>query len=99
MELDSWAEASRARWHAKGVNFGATRIGVHAGPALVGKFPVLRLHGLRRHREHCSQAGEREQALGKRICVSAAVAAGVDDFQGRPVGVLMLRGHSEPLRA
>src|SRR6202789_225807 len=36
--LDSWAEEFRERWKAKGVNFGVTRIGVHAGPALVGNF-------------------------------------------------------------
>ncbi len=37
-DLDVWAQAFRERWKAKGVNFGATRIGVHAGPALVGNF-------------------------------------------------------------
>ena len=28
----------RESWKAKGVNFGTTRIGVHAGPAMVGNF-------------------------------------------------------------
>jgi len=37
-ELDAWAEEFRKRWKAKGVAFGLTRIGVHAGPALVGNF-------------------------------------------------------------
>ena len=37
--------------------------------------------------------------LGTRICVSAAIANGVERFQGRPVGDLVLRGRSEPLRA
>jgi class 3 adenylate cyclase len=37
-DLDMWAEGFRGRWKAKNVNFGATRIGVHAGPALVGNF-------------------------------------------------------------
>src|SRR2546430_1073748 len=37
-ELDAWAEEFKQRWRAAGVNFGATRIGVHAGPALVGNF-------------------------------------------------------------
>ena len=31
-ELDAWAREFRERWKAKGVNFGITRIGVHAGP-------------------------------------------------------------------
>jgi hypothetical protein len=37
--------------------------------------------------------------LGTRICVSAAVAEGAAQFCGRPVGDLLLRGRSEPLRA
>src|ERR1700738_1960234 len=37
-DLDLWAQAFRERWKANGVNFGATRVGVHAGPALVGNF-------------------------------------------------------------
>src|SRR5204862_6159279 len=37
--------------------------------------------------------------LGTRICISAAVVEGVPGFQGRPIGDLMLRGRSEPLRA
>jgi len=32
-DLDVWAQAFRERWKAKGINFGVTRIGVHAGPA------------------------------------------------------------------
>lgn len=41
-DLDIWAQAFRERWQSRGVNFGATRIGVHAGPALVGNFGVSR---------------------------------------------------------
>ena len=37
--------------------------------------------------------------LGTRICVSAAVADAAEGFTGRPVGDLMLRGRSEPMRA
>ena len=37
-ELDAWAQDFRARQSAMGVAFGATRIGIHAGPALVGNF-------------------------------------------------------------
>ncbi len=36
--LDAWAQDFCERWKAKGVAFGATRIGLHAGPALVGNF-------------------------------------------------------------
>ena len=37
--------------------------------------------------------------LGTRICVSGAVADRAENFQGRPVGDLILRGRCQPLRA
>ena len=101
-ELDMWAEAFRERWKARGVNFGATRIGVHAGPALVGNFGGNRFFDYTAHGDTINTAARLETAnkfLGTRICVSATVADGADNFRGRPVGDLLLRGRSEPLRA
>jgi class 3 adenylate cyclase len=101
-DLDVWAQAFRERWKAKGVNFGVTRIGVHAGPALVGNFGGSRFFDYTAYGDTINTAARLEAAnkfLGTRICVSAAVAAGTEKFQGRPVGDLMLRGRSEPLRA
>ena len=37
--------------------------------------------------------------LGTRVCVSATLADKVEDFHGRPIGDLVLRGKTEPLRA
>jgi hypothetical protein len=37
--------------------------------------------------------------LGTRICVSVAAAERAPGFNGRPVGDLLLRGRSEPMRA
>src|SRR5947209_4535356 len=101
-DLDGWAEQFRERWKAEGVNFGATRIGVHAGPALVGNFGGERFFDYTAYGDTVNIAARLEAAnkfLGTRICVSAAVADGAEAFQGRPVGDLMLRGRSEPLRA
>jgi class 3 adenylate cyclase len=101
-DLDSWAEEFRQRWTAKGVNFGATRIGVHAGPALVGNFGGRRFFDYTAYGDTINTAARLEAAnklLGTRICVSANIAAAAGDFQGRPVGDLVLRGRSEPLRA
>jgi hypothetical protein len=84
------------------VSFGATRIGVHAGPALVGNFGGSRFFDYTAYGDTVNIAARLEaanKALGTRICVSAAVADGAEAFQGRPVGDLMLRGRSEPLRA
>ena len=100
--LDEWAQAFRGRWKENGVSFGATRIGVHAGPALVGNFGGSRFFDYTAYGDTINTAARLEAAnktLGTRICVSAAVADATVNFKGRPVGDLMLRGRSEPLRA
>ena len=101
-ELDAWAQDFRARQRATGVTFGATRIGIHAGPALVGNFGGNRFFDYTAYGDSINIAARLEAAnkhLGTRICVSASVAEAAENFQGRPVGELMLRGRSEPLRA
>ena len=101
-DLDVWAEGFRGRWKERGVNFGATRIGVHAGPALVGNFGGSRFFDYTAYGDTINTAARLEAAnkhLGTRICVSAAVADAAGNFSGRPVGDLVLRGRREPLRA
>jgi adenylate cyclase len=101
-DLDAWALEFGARWKPKGVNFGATRIGVHAGPVLVGNFGGTKFFDYTAYGDTINTASRLEAAnkfLGTRICVSAAVAEAAGNFQGRPVGDLVLRGRSEPLRA
>lgn len=101
-DLDAWAEAFRGRWKEKGVSFGATRIGVHAGPALVGNFGGGRFFDYTAYGDTINTAARLESAnkfLGTRICVSGSVAGAAENFKGRPVGDLVLRGRSEPLRA
>jgi adenylate cyclase len=101
-DLDAWAQDFRRRWKDRGVNFGITRIGVHAGQALVGNFGGSRYFDFTAHGDTINTAARLESAnkfLGTRICASAIVAERADNFQGRPVGDLILRGRSEPLRA
>ncbi|MBW7961027.1 adenylate/guanylate cyclase domain-containing protein [Bradyrhizobium sp. BR 10261] len=101
-ELDRWAQEFCVRQKARGVNFGTTRIGIHAGAALVGNFGGNRFFDYTAYGDTINIAARLEAAnkqLGTRICVSSSVAAGASNFQGRPVGDLMLRGRSEPLRA
>jgi adenylate cyclase len=90
------------RQKGKGVDFGATRIGIHAGAALVGNFGGNRFFDYTAYGDTINIAARLEAAnkqLGTRICVSSSVAEAAENFQGRPVGELMLRGRSEPLRA
>src|SRR5437764_10233228 len=100
-DLDAWSQNFRERWKSKGVNFGITRIGAHAGPAMVGNFGGSRFFDYTAYGDTINTAARLEGAnkfLGTRICVSATVAGGTKNFKGRPVGDLMLRGRSEPLR-
>jgi adenylate cyclase len=102
LALDEYAQSFRERWRAKGIALGVTRIGVHAGPAIVGNFGGGRFFDYTAYGDTINIAARLEAAnkqLGTRICVSAILAAKVKDFRGRPVGDLLLRGRSEALRA
>ncbi len=102
MAMDVYAEDLRARWQARGIALGVTRIGLNAGPALVGNFGTGRYFDYNAHGDTINTAARLEQAnkqLGTRICVSGSVVARIPGFQGRPVGDLILRGRSEALTA
>jgi adenylate cyclase len=102
LALDTHAQDFRERWHKKGIAVGATRIGAHAGPAIVGNFGGGRFFDYTAYGDTINVTARLEAAnkqLGTRICVSAQLAAMVEEFCGRPVGDLLLRGKSEALRA
>jgi adenylate cyclase len=102
LALDASAEQYRGEWKARGAPLGVTRIGVHAGPAIVGNFGGGRLFDYMAYGDTINAAARLEavnKQLGTRICVSAAAAERAEGFSGRPVGDLRLRGRSEPLRA
>ena len=101
LALDVRSEAYRNEWKARGVSLGVTRIGVHAGPAIVGNFGGGRLFDYTAYGDTINAAARLEavnKQLGTRICVSAVAAERSDGFCGRPVGDLVLRGRSEPMR-
>ena len=101
LTLDEYAEVFRERCRKKGVALGTTRIGVHAGPAIVGNFGGARFFDYTAYGDTINVAARLEEAnkqLGTRICVSAAIAEKVPKFFGRPVGDLVLRGKTEALR-
>jgi adenylate cyclase len=101
-DLDGFAQAWRGRWNEAGVAVGVTRIGVHAGSAIVGNFGGARFFDYTAYGDTINIAARLESVnkqLGTRVCVSEAVAGQVADFRGRPVGDLVLRGRSLHLRA
>ena len=102
LALDSCAQAFRVDWKTRNVLLGPTRIGVHAGPAIVGNFGGGRFFDYTAYGDTINVAARLEAAnkvFGTRICISAAVAERVTSFRGRPVGDLVLRGRHQPLRA
>ena len=102
LALDTHAEAFRQSCVARGIGLGVTRIGIDAGVAIVGNFGGARFFDYTAYGDTINTAARLETAnkqLGTAICVSAAVAARSEDFAGRPVGDLMLRGRSEAIRA
>jgi adenylate cyclase len=102
LDLDQYAQGFQERWREKNIPLGVTRIGVHAGSAIVGNFGGDRFFDYTAYGDTINVAARLEAAnkqLGTRVCVSATLAGKVDGFRGRPVGDLMLRGKTEALRA
>jgi adenylate cyclase len=102
LALDDFAEALRERWRERGVALGVTRIGVHAGPAIVGNFGGGRFFDYTAYGDSINIAARLEAAnkqLGTRLCVSEELAAKVESFHGRPVGELVLRGRTGSIHA
>lgn len=102
LALDDYAQSFRDRWREKGVTLGVTRIGIHAGPAIVGNFGGGRFFEYTAYGDTINTAARLEAAnkrLGTRICASATLAARVQDFRGRPIGDLLLRGRTEVMRS
>ena len=99
LALDEYAQPFRERWQQKGVALGITRIGVHAGPAIVGNFGGGRFFDYTAYGDTINVASRLEVAnkqLGTRVLV---YRLRVKNFSGRPVGDLMLRGRTEAIRA
>ena len=102
LDLDTFSQGFRERWKTDGVAVGVTRIGVHAGPAVVGNFGGGHFFDYTAYGDTINTAARLEKAnkdLGTRICVSAAVVERAGEFHGRPIGDLLLRGRTEPLAA
>jgi adenylate cyclase len=101
LALDARSEDYRREWKARGVPLGVTRIGVHAGRAIVGNFGGGRIFDYTAYGDTINAAARLEavnKQLGTRVCISAAAAERADGFLGGPVGDLVLRERKEPMR-
>ena len=95
LALDLCAQVFRDRWRQNEITLGVTRIGVHAGPAIVGNFGGGRFFDYTAYGDTINVTARLETAnkqLGTRICVSANLSGESAGVSGRPVGDLVLRG-------
>src|SRR4029453_3699719 len=95
LAVDDYAQSFRERCHKKGIALGITRIGVHAGPAMVGNFGGIRFFDYTAYGDTTNVGARLETAnkqLGTRICVSAMLAEAVKNFLGLQGGGKISRG-------
>src|ERR1700722_6296179 len=84
LALDAFAQSFRECSQQKGIALGVTRIGAHAGPAIVGNFGGGRFFDYTAYGDTINVAARLEAAnkqLGTHICVSASLAARVEQFR------------------
>ncbi|MEY9164642.1 adenylate cyclase [Sinorhizobium fredii] len=86
----------------RGLALGGTRIGVHAGPAIVGNFGGVRFFNYTAVGDTVNIAARLERAnklVGTKNCISLAVSKRTTGFLLRPIGVLYLKGKTEGVSA
>ncbi len=99
--IDAFATSFQERLQKQGVNLGVTRIGINTGEAIIGNFGGEKFFDYTAYGDAVNIAARLEQAnkiMGTRICVAESVVRSIDDFQGRPIGTLLLKGKSQALR-
>ena len=103
LALDAYGRRFQAAARAEGFDFGETRIGLNAGPAVVGNFGGARRFDYTAHGDAINTAARMESVnkhLGTTVCVSGPVVerqGSEADF--RRIGVLVLKGKTEGIPA
>jgi adenylate cyclase len=102
LEIDAFAVAFQETQKTRGLPLGTTRIGINSGEAIIGNFGGEHFFDYTAYGDAVNAAARLESAnklLGTRICVSQSVVEQIAGFEGRPVGTLLLKGRSQPVRA
>ena len=102
LAVQNLAQRLRERLEGHGHTFGATRIGVHAGPAIVGNFGGNQFFNYTAIGDTVNTAARLEGAnkfIGTKNCISSEVAKQTTRFLLRPAGVLYLKGKNEGIEA
>ena len=100
LDMDTYSESFRENMRLKGVNIGITRIGINTGHATVGNFGGELMFDYTAHGDAINTAARLEGAnkfFGTRIAVSENTVNEINEFLGRPIGKLILKGRSTGL--
>ena len=98
LAMDRFASNFSARHKALGIPFGETRIGVNTGIAIIGNFGGKEFFDYTAHGDAINTAARLESAnkqFGTRLAVSGTTASQCKNFNGRPIGNLVLKGKTE----
>jgi adenylate cyclase len=97
--IEAFSRDFRTRDLPKALGFGITRIGFETGPAIVGDVGGSRKLDYTAHGNAMNAAARLEAAnkeLGTTIAIGAGAAARLPAADLRPLGLLKIRGRSEP---
>jgi class 3 adenylate cyclase/CHASE2 domain-containing sensor protein len=100
LELDVYAEKFRKAQVEAGVPMGVTRIGIHAGQAVIGNFGSRSRMDFTALGDTVNTAARCEgvnKYFGTRICCTDSVVANCPDIKFRPVGDVVLKGKLTPV--
>jgi len=99
--IDQWAEQFRLNQSHRGIELGATRIGVHAGVAIVGNFGShsrMEFTALGDTVNIASRVEGMNRQFGTRLICTEAIASACPSFSLIDLGPIHLTGRSKPIR-
>ncbi len=102
LAIDAFTTEFQTAKNSAGIPLGVTRVGVNSGQAIIGNFGGDYFFDYTAYGDAVNVAARLESVnkqLGTRLCVSQTVIDQIDDFQGRPMGTLLLKGKSQMLNA
>jgi len=102
LEMDRISKDFIARMNARGYEFGATRVGINTGRAIVGNFGGSERFDYTAHGDSINAAARMESVnkhLGTQICIAGSTVAQCPNHYFRPIGALVLKGKTEAIDA
>jgi adenylate cyclase len=102
LAMDRISKEFIAKMNARGMEFGATRIGINTGRAIVGNFGGSGRFDYTAHGDSINTAARMEgvnKHLGTEICISGTTVAQCPKHFFRPIGALILKGKTEAIDA